>query len=482
MSMQPETKLTAAEAVGPSEARRLSEASLLSNEKRIILGFQVAVSIAVIGAFLTHPDKGSVPWQFYVAACAYVISVLVFAFEPGDTFETKRSQFLVVLFSLATLATCLLLLGLSHKEFYLALLLTIFMSAISKKASYAFLISAVMAGLYIMMVLQLSERGGSAALVSPAFMIRMIVFFVVSSFVGHISEVAETRKEDVKLLMAWRKKVEAFSLEQDKMAAVGLLAAGVAHEFNNLLAGIKGYADLAKIDAVDNDEFIEVVSKQCQRAASIVRDLLSFSRQRSEGLERVDLAKTVEQILRLIQKELDAREIALVKNVRSVRDVRAEPGVLGRTVLNLVSNALEAVESGGEISVSLEEAGDEAVLTVRDNGRGMSSEEQAHAFEPFFTRRGEDSKRVAMAAGVGLAVSKHLVEKCGGTVTIDSALGKGSSVSVRLPTLPGTSKAATSGPLARQDRRGETREARDLSSPQTAVGASVGPEENHHGA
>ena len=164
-----------------------------------------------------------------------------------------------------------------------------------------------------------------------------------------------------------------------------------------------------------------------------------------------------------------------------VRDVRAEPGVLGRTVLNLVSNALEAVESGGEISVSLEEVGDEAVLTVRDNGRGMSSEEQAHAFEPFFTRKGEDSKRVAMAAGVGLAVSKHLVEKCGGSVTIDSTLGKGTSVRVRLPTLPGTSGLATSGPPARQGRRGG-RKARDLPSPEAAVGASADPEGNHREA
>lgn len=430
MNQQQEVESTSGGAVGQSRALRLTGASLLSNEKRVILGFQVVVSIAVFGAYLSRPVECETPWQFYVAAAAFVLSSLVFAFEPGKTFDTNRAQFLILFFSLAMLATSLLLLGLSQKEFYLVLLLTIFMSAISKKASYAFLISVVMGGVYVVFVLQ---HNGGAGLASSAFLIRMVMFFVVSSFVGHVSEVAEVRKQDVEQLTDWKKKLEAFALEQDKMAAVGLLAAGVAHEFNNLLAGIQGYVDLARMDAVSHEELVDVVSTQCRRAAGIVRDLLSFSRQKGDTPERIDVAEVIQQTLRLVQKELGAREVNLVKDISCVRAVRTEPGVLDRTMLNLISNAMEAVERGGEITVALHESDGWAVLEVRDNGRGMSAEELAQAFEPFFSMKRNDADRVARAPGLGLAVSKHLIEKCGGTIKIESAVGRGTSVIIRLP-------------------------------------------------
>jgi signal transduction histidine kinase len=433
MSQQLVVESTSDEAAAPSDALRPTKACLLSSEKRVILGFQVVVSIAVLGAYISRPAESETPWQFYVAAMAFVVSGLVFAFEPGKTFDTNRSQFLILFFSLAMLATSLLLLGLSQKEFYLVLLLTIFMSAISKKASYAFLISVAMGGLYVVFVLQFAERGRADGLASSAFFIQMVVFFVVSSFVGHVSEMAEMRKQDVEQLTDWKKKLEAFAMEQDKMAAVGLLAAGVAHEFNNLLAGIKGYVDLARMNAVTHEELLDVVSTQCHRAAGIVRDLLSFSQQRGDTPERIDVAEVIKQTLRLVEKELGAREVNLVKDINCVRAVTAEPGALDRTMLNLLSNAIEAVECGGEITVALHESDDQAVLEVRDNGRGMSAEELAQAFEPFFSMKRDDTDRVARAPGLGLAVSKHLIEKCGGTIEIKSAPGRGTSIIIQLP-------------------------------------------------
>ena len=479
MIQQQEVESTSGRAVGSSEALRLAGASFLTNEKRVILGFQAVVAIAVLGAFLGRSAECQTPWQFYVAAAAFVVSSLVFAFEPGETFSTSRSQFLILFFSLAMLATSLLLLGLSQKEFYLVLLLTIFMSAISKKASYAFLISIVMGGVYVVFVLQQDEGAGIA---SSAFLIRMVVFFVVSSFVGHVSELAEMRKQDVEQLTDWKKKLEAFALEQDKMAAVGLLAAGVAHEFNNLLAGIQGYADLARIDAVSHEELVDVVSTQCRRAAGIVRDLLSFSRQKGDTPVRIDMAEVIEQTLRLVQKELSAREVNLVKEISSVRAVRTEPGVVDRTMLNLVSNAMEAVERGGEITVALYESDDRAVLEVRDNGRGMSAEELANAFEPFFSMKRDDADKVARAPGLGLAVSKHLIEKCGGTIEIKSALGRGTSVIIRLPMIAGHGKQTSPRPLSRTDCGGVPRETRKPSDVDVGTVASACAKGEHHDA
>lgn len=412
---------------------RLPKKAFLDNEKKIILAFRFVVALVAFAFLFGQPNGVHVPWQFYLVMGVFLLSNIVFFFERAETFNTQRAQKYIFVFDVGMLTVLMIFLGFTNMEFYLVFLLTIFISAISKRASHAFAISAVMAGLYVVFAI---HGKTDVELTSASFLVRVILFFVVSSFVGHISEVAEASQRDVSRLTEWKEKAERMAMEQDKMAAVGLLAAGVAHEFNNLLAGIQGYADLARMGEVKTDELADLVSQQSKRAASIVRDLLSFSRKRGGNPERVDVGEAIDQVLRLVGKELAARDIEVERRVDGVPRVLAEPGAIERTALNLVTNAIGAMDQDGRLTVELSARNGSVSLRVADNGCGMSPEALSRAFEPFFSTRPAGEGDVARATGLGLAVSKRLVERCGGTVDIESALGRGTAVTVSLPAAP----------------------------------------------
>jgi signal transduction histidine kinase len=377
-----------------------------------------------------QPHDVHVPWQFYLVMAVFLLSNVVFFFEKAEIFDTLRAQRFIFLFDIGMLTVMMIFLGLTGKEFYLVFLLTIFISAISKKASHAFAISAVMAGLYVVFSIHGMTQ---VELTSASFLVRVILFFVVSSFVGHMSEVGEASQRAVSHLTEWKEEAERMAIEQDKMAAVGLLAAGVAHEFNNLLAGLQGYADLARMGEVKADELADLVSQQSKRAASMVRDLLSFSRKRGGDPQRVDVGEAIDQVLRLVEKELAARNIEVDRRIAEGLYVEAEPGVMERMTFNLLTNAINAIDQDGMLTVDLSERNGSVALRVADNGCGMSPEALSHAFELFFSTRSANEGDVARSSGLGLAVSKRLAERCGGTADILSAQGRGTTVTVNLP-------------------------------------------------
>jgi signal transduction histidine kinase len=402
----------------------------LDNEKKIILAFRFVVALVTFAFLFGQPHGVHVPWQLYLVMGVFLLSNAVFFFEKAEIFDTLRAQRCIFVFDIGMLTVMMIFLGMTGKEFYLVFLLTIFISALSKKASHAFAISAVMAGLYVVF----SIHGMTEVeLTSASFLVRVILFFIVSSFVGHLSEVGEERGRDVSRLTEWKEEAERIAIEQDKMAAVGLLAAGVAHEFNNLLAGLQGYADLARMGEVKADELADLVSQQSKRAASMVRDLLSFSRKRDGDPQRVDVGEAINQVLRLVGKELTARNIEVDRRIAEGLYVEAEPGAMERMTFNLLTNAINAIDQDGMLTVDLSRRNGSVMLRVADNGCGMSPEALSHAFELFFSTQTASEGGVAHSTGLGLAVSKRLVEQCGGTVDILSAQGRGTTVTVDLP-------------------------------------------------
>jgi signal transduction histidine kinase len=422
----------------PAAKRSRGGKAFLDNEKKIILAFRFVVALVALAFLFGQPKGVHVPWQFYFVMAVFLLSNIVFFFEQAETFDTQRAQKYVFVFDVGMLTVLMLFLGFTNKEFYLVFLLTIFMSAISKKTSHAFAISAVMSGLYVVFAL---HGRTDVDLISTPFLVRVILFFVVSSFVGHLSEVAESSRRDVSRLTEWKEKAERLAVEQEKMAAVGLLAAGVAHEFNNLLAGIQGYADLARMDPDQVTEFADAISEQCKRAAGLVRDLMSFSRKRGGDPGPVDVGEAVDQVLRLVRKELAARNIEVERHIAQVAHVEAEPGAIERTALNIVNNAIGAMDKDGKLIVSVFARNGDVLLSVKDNGCGMDEEVLSRVFEPFFSTRVAEEGGVVRAAGLGLAVSKRLVERCGGSIEVESAPGKGTVATVSLPAAPKVSEA-----------------------------------------
>jgi len=412
--------------------------AFLDNEKKIILAFRFVVALVAFAFFMRQPAGVRIPWQFYLVMSIFLLSNVVFFFEGARTFDTRKAQMYIFAFDVSMVTILMIFLGLTNKEFYLVFFLTIFISALSKKMSHAFAISAVMAGLYVVFAI---HGKTDVDLASASFLVRVILFFVVSSFVGHISEVAEVSRRDVSRLTEWKEQAEKLAMEQDKMAAVGLLAAGVAHEFNNLLAGLKGYVDLARMGAVEIDEFADVTWQQCEKAESIVRDLMSFSRKRGGDPELVDVVVAVDQVLRLVQKELAVRNIEVERRISEVPRVTVEPGAIERTVFNVVTNAIAAMDQDGKLVVELSAGNGSITVCVADNGPGMSPEILARAFDPFFSTRSVEEGGVARATGLGLAVSKRLIERSGGHIEIESAPGRGTTVTVSLPAAPKAAEA-----------------------------------------
>jgi len=246
---------------------------------------------------------------------------------------------------------------------------------------------------------------------------------------------------------ALRKKDEELRQSQ-KLEAVGQLAGGIAHEFNNLLQAISGYSGFA-MEGLSSEEQryqdLQQVRKAADRAAALTRQLLGFGRRQMLKRKDVDPNNVVADLGKLIRPTIDERielDLTLGENVGTVL---ADPGELQQVLLNLCLNARDAMPSGGKLLIRTENVvlrtairtsavdvapGHYAVISVTDTGRGMPSEVKERIFEPFFTTKG-----VGEGAGLGLATAYGIVQQHGGTIQVYSEPGRGSTFKVYLPTV-----------------------------------------------
>lgn len=223
-----------------------------------------------------------------------------------------------------------------------------------------------------------------------------------------------------------------------KLEAVGQLAGGVAHDFNNILTTIVGSAHLASLDASEGSDLageIAQINIAARRAQSLIRELLTFARREPGEKQSVNLRATVEEVTGLLKASIPPLITIETDRVQDLFFVRGDPTHLHQIVMNLCRNAAEAMAgSKGEIVLSVGvvengQDGEEWVrLTVQDDGPGMSAETQRHLFEPFFT-----TKPLGKSSGLGLSVVYGLISEMGGTITFHSELGKGTTFVIDLP-------------------------------------------------
>jgi len=245
----------------------------------------------------------------------------------------------------------------------------------------------------------------------------------------------EDLQREVDLRTRELREAHAQLAETQKLAAIGQLGAGVAHEINNPLTGILGNAQLL-LEALPKDhaerEPLEKIEALARRCRDITQKLLRFSQQRAEpDFREVDPNRVVLDALSLAEGHVRAAGIEVdVALGSSLPAVRGDPGHLAHVVLNLVANARTAClgKAGAGIRVSTREDGGVVAIAVQDGGKGIAPEHLPRIFEPFFTTKDQWSN-----VGLGLSVSFRIVAEHGGRIDVESRVGEGSTFTVRLP-------------------------------------------------
>ncbi len=243
-----------------------------------------------------------------------------------------------------------------------------------------------------------------------------------------------------------RRQLEAQLLQAQKMEAIGKLAGGVAHDFNNLLTAIIGYSDLLLSDSAVTHSMrqdIQAIKKVGEKASGLVRQLLAFSRRQVMQPKVMSLNTTIADMSRMLQR-LIGENVELVTLLDpALGYIKADPVQMEQVLLNLAVNSREAMPSGGRLTIETSNLeikdsigaagstfppGEYVLLTVRDTGSGMDQETVAHAFEPFFS-----TKDAGRGSGLGLSTVYGIVNQSGGSISVESQTGKGTTFKIFLP-------------------------------------------------
>lgn len=223
-----------------------------------------------------------------------------------------------------------------------------------------------------------------------------------------------------------RKAIE----KSERLAAMGELAASVAHEVRNPLAGMKGALEVLRGELAVKPQNLEIVDEllaQIERLEHLVRDLLNYARPRAVSLQLFDLQDLLDRLLRLYKEQADAAGITLQRIYGpGTSNMPADPQQMEQVFINLIHNAIQAMEEGGTLTLSTRASNGAIVVTFEDSGAGIPPSDLKRIFQPFFTTKHRGS-------GLGLPIVKRILEAHGGRIELQSEVGKGTVVSVIVP-------------------------------------------------
>ncbi len=224
---------------------------------------------------------------------------------------------------------------------------------------------------------------------------------------------------------------EARLSEAAKMEALGRLAGGVAHDFNNLLTVISGYAQLLLARLPQSDPLrpdVEEILKSSARGAALTNQLLAFSRRQPAQPRILDLNALIANTAKMLRRVIGENISLQTSLAPSVPTIHADPNQIEQILVNLAVNARDAMPKGGLLAIRTTVEGRHVVLSISDNGRGMSPDTIAHVFEPFFT-----TKEIGKGTGLGLSTVYGIVKQANGEITVESTPGQGATFRIFFP-------------------------------------------------
>ena len=222
-------------------------------------------------------------------------------------------------------------------------------------------------------------------------------------------------------------------ISAERLSAVGEMAAGIAHEMNNIMMPIIGYASIIK-EEIDDDKLKRqagIIEECANRGSGIIRRLLTFARQDRSTFSRVDVMEAIRTVEKLMRPGLDEKGIRFIVDIRPAPPVHGNDSQLQQVIANLIINAQQALgRPGGVIEVRSGLRGCEVAVSVKDNGEGMDEKRRVEIFQPFFTTKGPGS-----GTGLGLSISYGIITDHGGRIDVVSEPGEGTEITVYLPVM-----------------------------------------------
>jgi signal transduction histidine kinase len=271
--------------------------------------------------------------------------------------------------------------------------------------------------------------GGGPALGSLLLALAAVSFFCARELLGRLKRAyQQTTLLDAQLI------------QTQKLASIGELSAGVAHEINNPLAIISqetewmmhlvGAEEGKGSREEDFRDSLQEILHQIERCKEITQNLLSFARRMEPVLQEVNLNKLMEDMTRLVERDAAKRNITIRRHFdKALPPLQSDPPRLRQVILNLLNNARQAMEGGGTITVGTRYPGGDTVeIVVRDTGCGIPREHLGKIFDPFFT-----TKPQGKGTGLGLSICHGIIERLGGRITVSSEMGKGTAFTLHLP-------------------------------------------------
>lgn len=250
-----------------------------------------------------------------------------------------------------------------------------------------------------------------------------------ASFNRMVRRLAHTRNE---LVAAQHELAEA-----QRLASLGVLAGGVAHEINNPLMSIMAGAEALRAPSLSQeqrDQVAALLQRQCERLSQVTRNLLSFDRLVEMSMAEVDLAQVITQTVSGLEAQIHTQGVRMELDFQPDLNVMADRDRLRTAFVNIILNSLQAMPSGGQLRIQATRQGDNVIAAITDTGTGIAAEDLPRIFDPFYT-----TKEVGEGAGLGLATVHAIVTRHGGKVTVTSEPGQGTTLVIALPAAPASS-------------------------------------------